>query len=164
MIDVAPKLVKDLNDVKSRETVLYCGTMALNETLAMGIIGDWATHQMEHAVSAVYDIPHAGGLAILFPNWMNYCIEENSKRFYHFAVDVFDINPQGKTELQVGYEGIQALRTFWNSIGAPSTLSDFNITNEHVTLMAEKAVARFPIGQFKKLTREDVEKILTASL
>ena len=58
--------------------------------------GDWATHDIEHAVSAVYDIPHGGGLAILFPNWMNIILNVNPARFKQLAVNVFGVNPEGK--------------------------------------------------------------------
>lgn len=68
VIETAPKLIEDLENYELRETILYTGTIALNGMLSMGARGDWATHNIEHAVSAVYDIPHAGGLAILFPN------------------------------------------------------------------------------------------------
>lgn len=70
VIETAPRLLEDLQNLEERATILYSGTMALNGVLRMGILGDWATHNMEHAVSAVHDIPHGGGLAILFPNWM----------------------------------------------------------------------------------------------
>ena len=81
----------DLENYEHRETILYCGTMALNGILAMGVKGDWATHNIEHAVSAVHDIPHGGGLAILFPNWMKHVVDENVSRFKQFAIRVFDV-------------------------------------------------------------------------
>ena len=56
-----------------------------------GSKGDWATHNIEHAVSAVHDIPHGGGLAILFPNWMKHVVDENVSRFKQFAIRVFDV-------------------------------------------------------------------------
>ena len=74
VIETAPKLLDNLEDYEHRATMLYCGTMALNGMISMGYRGDWATHNLEHAVSAVYDIPHGGGLAILFPNWMKHVL------------------------------------------------------------------------------------------
>ena len=76
VVQTGPKLVEDLTNVEYRGIILYSGTMALNGVLSMGVLGDWANHAMEHAVSAVYDIPHGGGLAILFPNWMTYVLDE----------------------------------------------------------------------------------------
>lgn len=72
VVNTAPKLLDNPESYEHRETILYSGTIALNGMLQMGYRGDWASHNIEHAVSAVYDIPHAGGLAILFPNWMKH--------------------------------------------------------------------------------------------
>lgn len=82
VIETAPKLLGDLQNLEYRATILYCGTMALNGILSMGVRGDWATHNLEHAVSAVYDIPHGGGLAILFPNWMKHTLDADVERFF----------------------------------------------------------------------------------
>jgi alcohol dehydrogenase YqhD (iron-dependent ADH family) len=164
VIETAPKLVNDLENYEYRETILYAGTMALNGILAMGVRGDWATHNIEHAVSAVYDIPHGGGLAILFPNWMKHVLDENVDRFKQFAVRVFDVNPEGKSDREVALEGIEALRSFWTSIGAPSRLADYDIDDEKLELMADKTVVKGSFGNFKKLTKEDVMEIYRASL
>ena len=62
----------------------------------MGSRGDWGTHNIEHAVSAIYDIPHAGGLAIFFPNWMRHNLHVNPARFAQMATSVFGVNAAGK--------------------------------------------------------------------
>ncbi|MCC3378853.1 iron-containing alcohol dehydrogenase [Paenibacillus farraposensis] len=164
VIDTAPGLVNDLENYELRETIMYCGTMALNGFLNMGLTGDWATHNIEHAVSAVYDIPHGGGLAILFPNWMKHNLHVKPERFKQLAVNVFHVNPKGKSDEEVGLEGIQALRDFWNSIGAPSRLADYDIDASKIDVMADKAVKFGPFGGFNKLNREDVVEIYKASL
>ncbi|MFB5762200.1 iron-containing alcohol dehydrogenase [Paenibacillus medicaginis] len=164
VIETAPKLVEDLENYELRETIMYCGTMALNGFLNMGLAGDWATHNIEHAVSAVYDIPHGGGLAIIFPNWMTYNLHVKPERFKRLAVNVFNVNPEGKSDEQVGEEGIQALRDFWSSIGAPSRLADYDIGDKDIELMADKAMRFGPFGGFNKLQREDVIAIYKASL
>ena len=86
-----PKLVEDLENYDLRETILFAGTIGLNGFLQMGYQGDWASHDIEHAVSAVYDIPHAGGLAILFPHWMRHNVKVNPARFAKLAVNVFGV-------------------------------------------------------------------------
>lgn len=165
VMETGPKLVDDLHNYEYRETILFNGTMALNGILNMGYRGDWATHNLEHAVSAVHDIPHGGGLAIIFPHWMEYSFEENIGRFKQLAVRVFDVNPEGKEDREVALEGIRRLRAFWDSIGAPSRLRDYDIDETSVSVMAEKTViANEAFGNFKKLTKEDSEKILQASL
>lgn len=164
VIETAPKLLEQLDRFEHRETILYCGTMALNGMVSMGLTGDWATHNIEHAVSAVHDIPHGGGLAILFPSWMEHVLDEGPAKFRRFAVNVFGIDPAGKSDREIGLEGIQALRAFWTSIGAPARLADYGIDDSTVETMADKAMAGGPFGNFKKLDREDVLAIYRRSL
>ena len=164
IMENGPKLVVDLNNYELRETILFAGTIALNGFLQMGYQGDWATHDIEHAVSAVYDIPHAGGLAILFPHWMRYNVKVNPTRFAKLAVNVFGVLPEGKTEEEVALEGIERLSSFWTSIGAPKTLADYEINDLKLELMAEKATANGKLGKFSSLDKEDVLSILKASL
>ena len=164
VIETAPKLIEDLENYELRETILYTGTIALNGMLSMGARGDWATHNIEHAVSAVYDIPHAGGLAILFPNWMKHTLSENVGRFKQLAVRVFDIDDAGKTDREIALSGIEKLSEFWTSLGAPNRLADYGITDEKLDLIADKAMANGEFGRFKTLNKEDVLSILKASL
>lgn len=164
VMEAAPELVNDLHNYELRETILYCGTMALNGMVSMGFNGDWASHNIEHAVSAVYDIPHGGGLAILFPNWMKHNVDVNVNRFRQLAVRVFHVDPQGKSDRDTALEGIEALRRFWSSIGAPSRLADYDIDDSKIDLIADRAMARGNFGQFKQLDREDTLAILRASL
>ncbi|HLO11666.1 MAG TPA: iron-containing alcohol dehydrogenase [Pseudoneobacillus sp.] len=164
VMEAAPKLVNDLENYELRETILYSGTIALNGMLQMGYRGDWATHNIEHAVSAVYDIPHGGGLAILFPNWMKHCLKENPKRFKQLAERVFGVDTTGKSDEEVGLEGIEKLRDFWKSIGAPSRLADYQIDDSQMEVMADKAMVNGEFGNFKKLNRDDVLAIYRASL
>lgn len=164
VIETAPKLIEDLENYDLRATVMYCGTMALNGVINMGMAGDWATHNIEHAVSAVYDIPHGGGLAILFPNWMKYNQSVDVARFKRLAVNVFNIDPTGKSDEEVGAEGIEALRHFWSSIGAPSRLADYDIDASEIEVMADKAMRFGPFGNFRKLNKDDVIEIYKMSL
>ncbi|RDU36896.1 NADH-dependent alcohol dehydrogenase [Neobacillus piezotolerans] len=164
VMETAPKAVEDLENYEYRETLLFCGTMALNGMINMGFRGDWATHNIEHAVSAVYDIPHGGGLAILFPNWMKHNLKNDPARFKQMAVRVFGVDPTGKTDEEAAIEGIEKLREFWSSIGAPSRLADYDIDDSKIELMADKAIANGEFGGFVTLNKDDVLSILRASL
>jgi alcohol dehydrogenase YqhD (iron-dependent ADH family) len=164
VMEKAPKLLDDLENYEHRATILYSGTMALNGILNMGYRGDWATHNIEHAVSAVYDIPHGGGLAILFPNWMKHNLKVKPERFKKMAIRVFNVNPEGKTDEEAGLEGIEKLREFWSSIGAPSRLADYDIDDSKLELMADKAMVNGEFGNFAKLKRDDVLEIYRMSL
>jgi alcohol dehydrogenase YqhD (iron-dependent ADH family) len=164
VMETAPKLLEDLESYEHRATILYNGTMALNGILNMGYRGDWATHNLEHAVSAVYDIPHGGGLAILFPHWMKHNLKVKPERFKQLALRVFGVDPEGKSAEEAGLAGIQKLREYWNSIGAPARLADYNIDDSKIDLMTDKAMVYGEFGNFTKLNREDVVSIYRESL
>ncbi|WP_141433830.1 iron-containing alcohol dehydrogenase [Bacillus sp. 03113] len=164
VMEAAPELLENLESYEGRATILYSGTMALNGMISMGYRGDWATHNIEHAVSAVYDIPHGGGLAILFPNWMKHNLHVKPERFKQLAVRVFGVEIKGKTDEEIAIEGIEKLREFWNSIGAPSRLEDYGIDDSQLDIMAKKAMINGEFGQFNKLNYDDVLAIYQASL
>lgn len=164
IIETAPHLIRNLDDIEARRTILLGGTLGLNGFLRLGYIGDWATHEIEHAVSAIYDIPHAGGLAILFPHWMRYNIHINPARFAQLATNVFGVEAEGKTDEEIALAGVEQLRAFWDSIGAPSRLKDYEIDDTQFETMAKQATRNGRTGRFNPLTEADVVKILQASL
>lgn len=164
VIENAPLVLENPHDYDARANLMYCGTMALNGQLAQGVETDWASHAIEHAVSAIYDIPHAGGLAIIFPNWMKYVYQENVERFKRFATHVWEIEAEGKTDEELALAGIEATRNFFTQIGAPSRLADYDIDDTYLQDMAKKATHFGPVGNFKRLKQDDVLNILRLCL
>lgn len=152
-------------DAAARANLMWSGTMALNGgMISVGMANDWASHGIEHEVSAIYDIPHGAGLAVIFPNWMKYVHEERIDRFVQYATRVWGVNPEGKSDKEVALEGIQATRDFFTRIGAESRLADFEIGSDKLDRMAEEAVRYGAIGSFKRLEKQDVKAILELSL
>jgi alcohol dehydrogenase YqhD (iron-dependent ADH family) len=164
VMKAAPKAIANPNDYEARESILYCGTMALNGTLSMGMIGDWGTHSIEHAVSAIYDIPHGGGLAIIFPNWIKYNLDVTTPKMKQLAIRVFGVDSSNKSDREIALEGIEKLRAYWNSIGAPNRLADYGINDERLSDMAEKAAPSGTVGRFQPVSPRDVYEILKMSL
>jgi len=165
VIENAEAALAKPDDYDARANIMWCGTMALNGgQISLGMQGDWATHGIEHEVSALYDIAHGAGLAILFPNWMRYVYKERVDRFVQYAVRVWNIDPAGKSDEETALAGIDATREFFTRIGAPATLRDVGIGDEQLDRMAEQAVTFGPIGKFKPLLKEDVKEILRMSL
>ncbi|WP_114570232.1 iron-containing alcohol dehydrogenase [Exiguobacterium flavidum] len=164
VIEAAPKLVSDLENVELRGTILFAGTMALNGVLQMGARGDWASHNIEHAVSAVHDIPHAGGLAILYPHWMRHVLDEsNAHRFATLGENVFNLERQDDL-MKMANDTIDALSAFWTSLGAPTHLANYDIDASTVEPIVKAAMSRGDFGNFKSLGEQDVRDIVTASL
>lgn len=162
IIATAPIALENPTDYNARETLMLSSTVALNGQLRWGYSGDWASHGIEHAVSAYYDIAHAEGLAIVMPNWMRYVMPKHIERFEKFAKNVFNIKKE--TALETATAGIDALQSFWKSLGAPTKLSDKLIDASHINNMAAHAVHFGVLGRFEPLQYTDVVTILTNSL
>ncbi|MCZ8511575.1 iron-containing alcohol dehydrogenase [Paenibacillus filicis] len=149
----------------ARANIMLCGTYALNGgMISVGMQNDWATHMIEHEVSAIYDIAHAAGLAILFPNWMKYVYRERIDRFVQFAVRVWQVDPNGKSDEEIALAGIEATRAYFSRIGAPTRLADMGIGEEQLNRMATETVRFGTVGSFKPLNEQDVKAILQMSL
>ncbi|UQZ81496.1 NADH-dependent butanol dehydrogenase A [Paenibacillus konkukensis] len=165
VVENGEKAIHTPDDYAARANLMLSATYALNGgMISVGMQNDWATHMIEHEVSAIYDIAHGEGLAILFPNWMRYVYRERIDRFVQFAVRVWHIDPTGKSEEEIALAGIQATRDYFTKIGAPSRLSDRNIDAKEVGRMAKETVRFGPVGSFKKLHEDDVRSILELSL
>lgn len=156
----APVVMENPNDYTARAEILWAGNLALNTLLSLGKEGDWANHAIEHEVSAIFDISHGAGLAVLFPNWMKYVMDDtNADKFYQLAVNVFGV-AESSDKKAAALEGIDRLRSFYNSIGMPSKLSETGVEEESLSKMAEGAVRFGEIGTFKKLKSKDILAIL----
>ncbi|RXK18730.1 iron-containing alcohol dehydrogenase [Macrococcus sp. DPC7161] len=160
----APIVKANPENYEVRETLMLGATVALNGFMRLGYNGDWATHNLEHAVSAVHDIPHGEGLAILFPEWMRYVSQYKPERFVKFAQDVFDVDHTLPEAEQIQY-GIDQLQSFWTGIGAPSKLSHYDIKEEELATFADKTFFNGDtFGNFYPLNREAVMAIYKAAL
>ena len=115
---------------------------------------------MEHELSAVYDITHGLGLAILTPRWMKYCLDEsNVDRYVKLGVNVFGIDAS-LPPMEIAEKAIEATADFLvNKLGLDDTLTKAGINDEHLELMAKKACRKGCIAGFKTLYAEDVKKI-----
>lgn len=153
-------VLKDPTDYDARAQIMWASTVAHNDLLGTGRIGDWASHAIEHELSGIYDIPHGAGLAIVFPAWMRYVYRHNVERFAQFAVRVWNVDPNFESLERTALEGIERLRRFFKDIGLPTTLAEANIGEDRLEEMATKCTEKGEIGNFVKLNRDDVLNIL----
>ena len=143
-------------------------TFAHNNILGIGREQDWACHGMEHELSAIYDVAHGAGLAVLVPNWMEYVYKDNIAIFTQFAVKVMGMEGGYRPAEAPVLAAIAKLREFYRKMGLPSTLKELNIDESKLELMAKKATgaaygAEKPLGNFKKLFWQDVLAIYKRS-
>lgn len=153
------KLLNDPNDYEARANFAWSATLALNGLTAAGRRGgDWACHRIEHSLSAIYDIAHGAGLAIVFPAWMKHVWRQKPQQFIRFAKKVFSITGDGET---AALDGIEAFKSWLRRMGAPVSLRDVNIPSSDLDKIVENVFrSGRTLGQLKKLDRSDVKKIL----
>ncbi len=115
-------LLDDPSDYDARAELAWAATLALNGLNGLGRAGDWASHGIEHSLSAFTDIAHGEGLAIVFPAWMKYVYREDPEKFARFGEKVFGIEKSSAEDMALN--AIEALKEFLRSIGAPVTLRE----------------------------------------
>jgi alcohol dehydrogenase YqhD (iron-dependent ADH family) len=157
----APKVYENPADYDAWCQVGFGGTVAHNDLLGMGRAQDWGCHDMEHELSAIYDVAHGAGLAVLTPAWMTYVHRENPEMFVQFAVNVMGVGGDFRDPEALILEGIARLRRFYRRMGLPQTLAELGIGEENLELMAKKATGaaygdEHGVGGLKKLMWQDV--------
>jgi len=159
-----PLVLKDHRDYNAWAEVMWTGNVAHTGLLGRGRQDDWASHGIEHEISAIYDIAHGAGLAIVFPAWMKYVNDAHPFRFVQFAERVFDVDIVGKSDKTIIEEGIPKLETFYKSIGLVTTLREAHIDNSNFELMSKKAAINGTLGSIKQLTSKDIQLIYELAL
>ena len=146
-------LLEKPDDYVARANLAWSATLALNGLTSTGSFGgDWSSHAIEHSLSALYDIAHGAGLAIITPAWMRYVVNEDVEKFKRFAREIFS--------LEDPLEGIEAFKSWLKKIGAPVSLKDAGIPKSDIDAILENAAMRAPLGRLKPLHREDIRAIL----
>jgi alcohol dehydrogenase YqhD (iron-dependent ADH family) len=163
VLENAPIALEHPTNYAARANLMWCAAMALNHLVAAGNEEDWSCHTIEHALSGIYDIPHAVGLTIITPSWMRYVCKYNLKKFKQYAVNIWDVNQSGKNDYEIALAGIDALEKFFIKIKLPIKLIDIGAKEEDFDLIYKKATVFGPVGTFKKLEREDFMSILRSS-
>ena len=162
MIKETPKAIKNPKDYNARANIMWAGMLAHNNCCGVGRQQDWACHQIEHELSAFYDVAHGAGLAVVAPAWMKHVTAKNPAKFLQFALRVWgcemDFDHPEKTVL----EGIERFENFLKSIGMPTTLASLGAKNSDIPkLVANMKIADGgTIGGYVKLDRFDVASIL----
>lgn len=157
-------VLKNPEDYRYRAQIMWGGSLMHNGLTGCGITDDWATHQLEHELSAMFDATHGAGLAAIWPSWARYVMHENLSRFVRFAVNVMDV-PNDFTDPEgTALKGIEAMERFYHAIGMPINIKELigrDITDEEIKEMTRKCSRDYQhtSGQLKVLHADDMEAI-----
>lgn len=161
IIKQAPVAIADPTNYVARAEMMWASTVAHNDFLTCFRVGDWSSHQLSHELSGMYDSTHGAALAVAFPAWMTYVYKHDVKRFCRFAVEVLGVQMDYFYPEKTALAGIAALRSFFKSIGMPTTLSELGVPENELEVLAGKVKRddNGTTGAFVPLTQEDCLKI-----
>lgn len=164
MMQCVPIALAHPDDYNSRAQIMWGGSLAHNGLTGCGLLGDWATHQIEHELSAMFDVTHGAGLAAVWPSWARYVMDEDVTRFTRFAVNVMGVPNDDSDPKATALQGVEHMEQFYHSIGMPTTIHELigrEITDDEIAEMARKCTRDSTIthGNFKILHTQDIEAI-----
>ena len=165
IIREAAVVMKEPCNYGARANLMWCGTIAHNGTCGVGCEEDWASHFLEHEVSAIYNVTHGAGLAVIFPAWMTWMAEHHADKIARYAVRVWGV-PESEDKKAVALEGVARLKTFFTSIGLPVTFKELGIEHPDIARLADslhRNKGEF-VGNYVRLTKKDSEEIYHLAL
>lgn len=166
VIEEAPKVMNNLQDYPSRANIMWAGMVAHNDICGVGRGQDWSSHDIEHELSALYDVAHGAGLAVVMPAWMKYVMQHDVNRFAQFAVRVWDCDMNFANPEITALEGIRRFQAFLISIGMPKNFGEINADEKDIPFMAQHLglTDDKKLGGFMRLGTKDVEAIYRLAL
>lgn len=153
---------KNPQDYEARANIMWTATWALNTLLKMGKGGDWEVHQLGHAIGLVTDATHGMTLACVSLPYYRRVMHDGLHQFVRFAVNVWGVRPDGKSDEQVATEGLAWLEAWMKEIGVVMHSRELGVTEENLQQVAD-AVLILPVG-YRTLTRDEVVEILRESM
>ena len=160
IINEAPKVMRNSEDYGARANLMWAGMIAHNGTCGVGCEEDWASHFLEHEISAIYGVTHGAGLSVIFPAWMTWMVEHNVGKIAQYAVRVWGV-PESEDKKAVALEGNGKLKNFFTSLGLPVTFKELGVENPDIDRLADSLHRNKGelVGNYVKLTKLDSKEI-----
>ena len=154
--------VENPKDYEARSNIMWTATWALNTLVAMGKTTDWEVHMLGQAVGAHTNATHGMTLAAVSTAYYNFIMPYGLEKFKRFAVNVWNVNPEGKSDEETAKEGIEEMRKWMKKLGLVMTLSELGVKEDMIEGIADSTLVME--GGYKILTREEISDILKKSL
>ena len=154
--------VENPEDYEARSNIMWSATWALNTLIAKGKSTDWMVHMLGQAVGAYTDATHGMTLSAVSLPYYRYIMPYGLAKFKRFALEVWNVEPKGKTDEQIAQEGLDAMESWMKKIGLTMNISELGATEDMIEGIANKTFIL--TGGYKVLTKEEIINILKASL
>lgn len=161
-IAAARRAIAAPEDYDARANLMWTSSFALCGMLNNGKKTDWESHNIEHPISALYDVAHGAGLAVVHPAYLAYILPHAIPRLRRLAVNVWGVDPAGKSDEELARAAVDATRAFFRELGAPTTLTELGLGADAIEKIAD--LTDLSCFSYRPITREDVVAILRSAL
>ena len=165
IIKYTPIAMEHPDNYEARANLMWTSSWAINGFINGGKNQAWSCHPMEHELSAIYDITHGHGLAILTPRWLEYCLNEKTvSKYVQFGINVFGIDAS-LNPMEIAKKSVNLLSSFFfYTLGLEDTFTKVGIKQEDFPVMAQKACGGSTLQGFIPLKQDDIENIFKMCL
>ena len=151
-------------DYRARAQIMWAGSLSHNDLTECGTCKDFATHKLEHELSAMFDVTHGAGLAAIWSSWARFVLPGHESRFARFAVNVMGVDNDFTNPERTALKGIEALEQFYHAIGMPVGVKELigrTLTDDEIKELARKASrdGKLKLGNIRVLERPDMEEV-----
>ena len=162
--DCVFEVLANPEDYRHRAQIMWAGSLAHNDLTECGLEKDFATHRLEHELSAVYGVTHGAGLAALWGSWARYVMPKHVSRFVQFAVNVMGVANDFAHPEATALKGIEAIERFYRAIGMPTSIGELlnrTLTDEEIDTLADRCSrgGTITLGAMEVLDRQAMRAI-----
>ncbi|MDE6189312.1 MAG: iron-containing alcohol dehydrogenase [Clostridia bacterium] len=161
LIHSANIAVENPNDYEARSNIMWTATWALNTLVAKGKTTDWMVHMLGQAVAAYTDATHGMTLAAVSMPYYKYILPYGTAKFARYAVNVWNVNPEGKTDVQIANEGLTVMENWMKKIDLVMNITELGATKDMLEGMVKSTLVMD--GGYKVLSENDIRAVLNAS-
>ena len=149
-------------DYEARSNIMWTATWALNTLIAKGKTTDWMVHMIGQSVGAYTDATHGMTLAAVSMAYYRHIMPCGLAKFRRFAVNVWDVSPEGKSDETIAAEGLGRMEAYMKELGLVMNLRDLGVTEDMLEGIADGVLPMN--GGYKVLTREEISAVLRESM
>lgn len=159
LMESCDQALAEPEDYHARSNLMWCSTLALNGITAAGLgrVG-FPMHAIEHSLSAMFDVPHGAGLAVVMTGWMHYEVDQKPQKIAQFGERIFGINQDSQKDKAI--QAIEHLKRWLKSVKCPITLADLDIPQSAIPEIAQNSLAQAKLWRLADLKQEKIEAIL----
>ena len=162
--DAVQVVLEHPDDYRHRAQIMWASSLSHNDLTELGLEKDFATHRLEHELSALFGVTHGAGLAALWPSWARYVMSRHLSRFVQFAVNVMGVANDFAHPDETAEKGIRAIEDFYHKIGMPINIHELigrEITDDEIDVLVDKCSrgGTITLGAMEVLDTEAMREI-----